>query len=276
MLALGFVLVAGAVTGVVAAPNPTEPSGASVFNVGQACTIKWDADSTGGWKDMNIQLMTGDNLNMIHITTIAQNVDATDATKNTYSYPCPNVTPNSAIYFYQFSSPSEPTNLLWTTRWTIASADGKTTTPTETTQPNGDKIPWGKGALVDPSTAVAPPSYLTNNQANGSANTTSAAAGSSSAPVATSIAVSTSPSAAATTPATTPAAGSSSHLAGSSSHAAGSSSSTARATATGSTTGASSSNSTGSTTNANANGAMTTAASGFAMIGAFVAALGLF
>ncbi|CAE6499379.1 unnamed protein product [Rhizoctonia solani] len=270
MLALGLAIVAGAVAGVVAAPNPTEPSGTSVFNVGQQCTIKWDPDTTSTWKNMNIQLMTGDNFNMIHLSTIAQNVDAT--TQTTYSYTCPDVTPNSAIYFYQFSSPTNVTDLLWTTRWTIASADGKTTPPTETTQPNGDKFPWGKGALVDPSTAVAPPSYLTNNQSNGSANTTSVVSASSAGPVVTSttpgqvvtsIVVATSPAAAATTPA-----------AGSSSHAAGSSSSSTRAASTGATTGASSSNSTGSTTTAN--GAATTTASGFAMIGALVAALGLF
>lgn len=268
MLALGLVVVAGAVAGVVAAPNPTEPSGSSVFNIGQQCTIKWDADSTKTWTKMNIQLMTGDNWNMVHITTVAQDIDATDATKNTYSYTCPDVTPTSAIYFYQFSDASEPTNLLWTTRWTIASADGQTTTPTETTQPNGDKIPWGKGALVDPSTAVAPPSYLTNNQANGSANSTSSAAAGSSAPAGSTVVAITSSPAAATTPAaaaTTPAA--------SSSHA--SSSSTARAATTGgATTGASSTNSTSQTS---ANGAISSSAvSGFAAIGAFVAALGLF
>lgn len=171
--AAGIVAV---VAGVVsAAPNPTEPSSTSVFNVGGTCSIKWDADSTAKWKSMSIQLMTGDNWNMIPITTVAQDIDATDATKNSFTYTCPEVTPTSAIYFYQFSSPSEPTNLLWTTRFTIADASGKTTTPTETTQPDGQSIPWGKGALVDPSTAVAPPSYL-----NSTAQTTGGATGSSS------------------------------------------------------------------------------------------------
>ncbi|KAJ1306397.1 hypothetical protein OPQ81_007402 [Rhizoctonia solani] len=265
MLALGLVLVAGAVTGVVAAPNPTEPSGTSVFNVGQQCTMKWDADATGGWKKMSVQLMTGDNLGMIHITTVAQDIDATDATKNTYSYTCPDVTPNSAIYFYQFSDPSEPSNLLWTTRWTIASASGQTTPPTEATQPKGDKIPWGKGALVDPSTAVPPPAYLTNNQSNGSANSTAPAVSSSSAAApATSVAASSTPVVGATTPA-----------AGSGTSKATGTSNTASPTHTGTTTGASASNSNGSTTTS-PNGAMTTTVSGFAAIGALVAALGLF
>lgn len=71
------------------------------------------------------------------------------------------VTPNSAIYFYQFSTPAAPTNLTWTTRFTIAAADGSTTPPENQNEPDGQNIPWGTGALVDPSTAVPPPSYLT-------------------------------------------------------------------------------------------------------------------
>ena len=103
------------------------------------------------------------------------------------------MTPNSAIYFYQFSSPSAPSNLTWTTRFTIAGADGSTTAPANQTQPDGQSIPWGLGALVDPSTAVAAPSYLVSSSATGgntvvvtasssaAAGTTSAAAGTTSA-----------------------------------------------------------------------------------------------
>jgi len=177
MFASNKIAVAGmvaVVAGVVsAAPNPTEPSAASVFKVGDACTIKWDTDATGTWTAMNIELMTGDNLNMIHLTTVAEDIDAT-ADKNTFTYTCPDVTPNSAIYFYQFSDPSDPKNLLWTTRWTMAGADGSTTPPTETTQPGGGAIPWGKGALVDPSTAVAAPSYLGGSQSGGTSASGSA------------------------------------------------------------------------------------------------------
>lgn len=175
-------IVAGVVS---AAPNPTEPSSASVFKVGDVCTIKWDADSTGKWKAMNIELMTGDNFSMVHLTTVAQDIDAT-AAKNTFTYTCPEVTPTSAIYFYQFSDPSDPTNLLWTTRWTMAAEDGTTTPPSETTQPDGKPIPWGTGALVDPSTAVAAPSYLGGSQSGGtsaSGSASSSATGSVSASV---------------------------------------------------------------------------------------------
>ncbi|CAE6334603.1 unnamed protein product [Rhizoctonia solani] len=267
MLALGFALVAGAVVGAAAAPNPTEPSGASVFNVGQQCSIKWDADATGTWKDMSIQLMTGDNWNMIHITTIAQNIDATDATKNTYTYTCPDVTPNSQIYFYQFSSPSDPKNLLWTTRWTLASASGETTPPSETTQPNGDKIGWGKGALVDPSTAVPAPAYLAGNNQAGSTNSTAAGAPST-------VVISSTASQTGTLSITStinPRPGVSSTTVVNTTPAA----STGRAATTGAPSAGASANN--QTTTTSANGALTnTAVSGFTLVGAFVAALGLF
>ncbi|CEL56379.1 hypothetical protein RSOLAG1IB_07765 [Rhizoctonia solani AG-1 IB] len=264
MLALGFAVVAGAVAGVVAAPNPTEPSGASVFNIGSQCTIKWDVDATGSWKDMSIQLMTGDNWNMIPITTIAQGIDATDATKNTYSYTCPEVTPTSTIYFYQFSSPSDPKNLLWTTRWTLASADGQTTPPTESTQPNGDKIPWGKGALVDPSTAVPPPAYLSgNNQAGGSTNATSST---SAAPITSSTGAAppatTAPGASSNPVVITSTASANTRLTSSSERAATTGTASASAAANNQTT--------------SVNGALTNGVSGITLVGAFVAALGLF
>ncbi|CAE6445911.1 hypothetical protein ACGC1H_003924 [Rhizoctonia solani] len=272
MLAVGLVLVAGAIAGVVGAPNPTEPSGSSVFNVGKECTIKWDADSTGSWKKMSIQLMTGDNWNMIPITTIAQDIDATDATKNTFTYTCPDVTPNSMIYFYQFSDPSDPKNLLWTTRWTLASADGQTTTPTETTQPNGDKIPWGKGALVDPSTAVPPPAYLSNNQGGNTATASAASSGTSIFVSISTLVTSATPAAGTTSAGTTPVI---TTIPAAGTTRAAASPSTTHAAATGSSTGTSSSNNSTSA-QTTANGATTTAVSGFAMMGAFVAALGLF
>ena len=84
------------------------------------------------------------------------------------------VTPNAAIYFYQFSTPALPTNLTWTTRFTIAAADGSTTDPANSTQPDGSAIPWGVGELVDESTAVAAPSYLSSSSS--SSDTTAAAA----------------------------------------------------------------------------------------------------
>ena len=67
------------------------------------------------------------------------------------------VTPNAAIYFYQFSTPALPTNLTWTTRFTIASASGATVPSPNQTQPDGQAIPWGTGSLTNPASASPPP-----------------------------------------------------------------------------------------------------------------------
>ncbi|KAL7280630.1 hypothetical protein ACG7TL_005568 [Trametes sanguinea] len=234
-------LLAGAAV-VRADPVPTAPGPGDVFKEGGQCTFTWDVDTTGQWKTMNVELMSGDNWNMIHITTVA-NLDGTDASKTTYSYDCPQVsllsyapalflpipissalscyrspndrlsmgipvssppdgqpaysvnsnalqlryallliplivTPNSAIYFYQFTSP-DAANRTWTTRFAIADASGNTTPPANSTQPDGQAIPWGVGGLVDPSNAVAAPSYLAAG-ATGSTGSTSGSTGSTS------------------------------------------------------------------------------------------------
>ncbi|KAI9509138.1 hypothetical protein F5148DRAFT_1148522 [Russula earlei] len=147
-LSLAFVALAD--------PIPTGPSPGQVFTEGSACTINWTPDTTGNWKIMNIELMTGNNFNMVHLTTVAT-VDGT-ASPGTFSYPCPPVTLHAPVYFYQFSHSA--TNLLWTGRFAISNQTGATEPAPNPTQPNGQAIPWGTGALVDSSTAVPPPSYL--------------------------------------------------------------------------------------------------------------------
>ena len=133
---------------------------------------------------MLIELKTGDNFNMIPLAGLdsspcslqprdAHNylteITTIDATKQTqFSYTCPSVcpsvklsryccridvvfaqvSPNSAIYFYEFSSNSS-TQKYWTTRFTITDLDGNSTPPSQTTQSNGDKIPWGNGTITD-------------------------------------------------------------------------------------------------------------------------------
>ena len=66
------------------------------------------------------------------------------------------VTPNAPIYFYQFTSPASKTT-YWTTRFTIADANGHADAAANATQANGDPIPWGVGGLTDPSKATPPP-----------------------------------------------------------------------------------------------------------------------
>ncbi|EKM50580.1 uncharacterized protein PHACADRAFT_263931 [Phanerochaete carnosa HHB-10118-sp] len=157
---LFFVTVLAAVA-VRADPSPSEPGPGAVYNEGSTCHISWGPDTSGTWNTMNIELMCGDNDDMIYMTTVAT-VDGTDATKTSFDYPCPQVTPNSAIYFYQFTSPNT-SDVTWTTRFAIADASGNTTPPANSTQPNGDSISWGIGTLVDPSTAVPEPSSGTGN-----------------------------------------------------------------------------------------------------------------
>jgi len=141
-LALTAILASGAALFAHAQVVPNEPSPGEVFNEGSSCHIGWagDTTSTTNWKNMTIQFMTGANLAMVPLSVVATGQDGTVA--GTFDYPCPEVTPNSAIYFYQFTSPGQPDQ--WTTRFTIASATGETTPPTNTT----DGIQWGTGQLA--------------------------------------------------------------------------------------------------------------------------------
>jgi len=137
-------------------PIPLEPSATSVFNEGGQCTTQWTADSTGVWKVMNIELMTGSNQQMVHLRTVGT-VDGTSTTNTTYSYPCLGVTPNSQIYFYQFTSPASP-DVLWTTRFTLADATGNSVPPDQQeTDASGKLVLWGTGKLKDPSLSDLPP-----------------------------------------------------------------------------------------------------------------------
>ncbi|KIK84663.1 hypothetical protein PAXRUDRAFT_152858 [Paxillus rubicundulus Ve08.2h10] len=139
-------------------PNPTNPGPGDVFIQGQPCTIAWDADSTGLWRNMTIELMTGDNFNMVDLTTVGT-VDGTDPTKNTFSYTCPQVSPHSPIYFYQFTS-SGSTGKTWTGRFTITDTPTNIVPPTESTQPDGSNIPWGTGSLIVGGSSILPQSTL--------------------------------------------------------------------------------------------------------------------
>jgi len=140
---------------------------------GSTCSISWsgDSNSTSNWSNMAIELMTGDNFNMVFLTTVTTGQDGTK--DGSFTWTCPQVTPYSAIYFYQFISPTESSDPQWTTRFAIASSSGTTTTPTNTTQPNGDQIAWGTGALVDASSASAAPAFA-SGATSGSVPATSA------------------------------------------------------------------------------------------------------
>ena len=136
---------------------PDEPSPGRVYNEGGDCHISWRADTTSpdAWKDMTIKLRTGSNLAMSDITVIATGLDGT--VDGVHDYPCPDVTPQAAVYFYEFTAPGAAADgATWTTRFTIADSTGATVAPENETQPNGDPIPWGVGRLESgtPSGAV--------------------------------------------------------------------------------------------------------------------------
>jgi len=140
--------------------EPNAPGPNETFTEGQNCHIGWagDTSSPTTWQNMAIELMTGSNEAMVHLTTVATGQDGTK--DGTFDYTCPQVTPNSPIYFYQFTAPATH-NVTWVTRFTIAAADGSVTPATETEQSNGQTVPWGTGALADPSTAIPPPAFDT-------------------------------------------------------------------------------------------------------------------
>ena len=49
--------------------DPSEPAPGTVFKQGETCTIQWAVDTTGTWTETNIELMTGSNLAMVHLTS---------------------------------------------------------------------------------------------------------------------------------------------------------------------------------------------------------------
>jgi hypothetical protein len=54
---------------VFADPVITLPDPGHIYNEGSTCQIGWTADTTGQWKAMNIQLMTGSNVLMVPLTS---------------------------------------------------------------------------------------------------------------------------------------------------------------------------------------------------------------
>ncbi|KAG0662916.1 hypothetical protein C6P46_003004 [Rhodotorula mucilaginosa] len=140
---------------------PTAPGPGEVFRVGQKCNIQWDLDTTGTWTSFEIQLMTGSNLNMV----VGSDLDGTTG-PGTIDFTCPQVTPNADIYFYQFTQAGAPTS--WTTRFTIAGADGSVTEPTETTA----GIAWGTGKLVGAAAAAGSGSAAGSAAAGSSSSAT--------------------------------------------------------------------------------------------------------
>jgi hypothetical protein len=60
--------------------TPTSPDASTVVKQGDQITALWTADPTGTWKDVEIQLMTGDNLNVSDAATTTVSVEWVHAT----------------------------------------------------------------------------------------------------------------------------------------------------------------------------------------------------
>ena len=73
-----LLLASLAVTAVFADPAPSAPGPGDVYNQGSQCKIEWTPDTTGAWKTMNIELMTGANLNMKHLTSTCSFLPTSD------------------------------------------------------------------------------------------------------------------------------------------------------------------------------------------------------
>ncbi|WAQ83642.1 hypothetical protein PtA15_4A90 [Puccinia triticina] len=152
-------------TGVV----PTAPGPGEAFKEGGDCPLSWNLDTTGKWTSFSVDLMSGSNNAMQLVTSVFKNKDGTKG-ETSYTWKCPAVTPNSAIYFYQFTQAGADTT--WTTRFAITSPSGDVTPPANSAQPNGGaQIPWGIGHLVGAGAASAPANTPTTAP-SATANTT--------------------------------------------------------------------------------------------------------
>lgn len=69
MLASLFFATVLAAVAVRADPDPSEPGPGAVYNEGSTCFVSWDPDTSGTWTTMNIELMCGDNADMIYMTS---------------------------------------------------------------------------------------------------------------------------------------------------------------------------------------------------------------
>ncbi|EIE87652.1 hypothetical protein RO3G_12363 [Rhizopus delemar RA 99-880] len=130
-------LVAAALAATIAdaAIAPSYPQPGTIQVEGQSYDITWN-------------FMTGSNTQQTVLKTIA-----TDVPANRLKYPfvAPAVDPYSAIYFFMFTGSNGDQE--WTTRFGIVpNANTNLTTEPQSTQPDGQAIPWGNGTLASNST----------------------------------------------------------------------------------------------------------------------------
>ncbi|KAL0076786.1 hypothetical protein J3Q64DRAFT_1840633 [Phycomyces blakesleeanus] len=182
-------LIMAAFSSVQASIAPSYPSPGTVWTEGKEYEILWADDGTSpslssGWSNFTIDFMTGDNLQQTRLSTVATGLNGAKA--SSYKWTAPTVTPHAAIYFFMFTNGADGS--AWTTRFGIVGADGALAEPTNSTQSDGSKIPWGTGSLAKGSSSES--SSTASSAAGGASMISSASSpavapvGSASAPVA--------------------------------------------------------------------------------------------
>ncbi|ORX58268.1 hypothetical protein DM01DRAFT_328624 [Hesseltinella vesiculosa] len=146
-LSLSLLFCASMITLSAANMAPSTPEPGTVWVEDK----EYDIDDKGlpsiseSWQDFRIELMTGEDENQVKLGTIASNVNPLD---KKITIRAPKVSPHAPIYFLMFSN--DHGEFAWTTRFAIVDAGLKQLAPEKSSQPNGQKIPWGIGKLAAP------------------------------------------------------------------------------------------------------------------------------
>ncbi|KAG1404217.1 hypothetical protein G6F60_004495 [Rhizopus arrhizus] len=157
-----LVVAALAATIADAAIAPSYPQPGTVQVVGQSYDITWTFDGKDANQTYQIDFMTGSNTQQTVLKTIATDVPAN---RLKYSFVAPAVHPYSAIYFFMFTGSNGDQE--WTTRFGIVpNANTNLTAEPESTQPDGQAIPWGNGTLASNSTTNSTASSAVSSSAD--------------------------------------------------------------------------------------------------------------
>ncbi|KAI9021695.1 hypothetical protein CLU79DRAFT_702634 [Phycomyces nitens] len=141
---IGVILVAFCViTNASLAPSVPEPG--TVWQAGKEYEIIWVRRLETQFLTNFLDLMTGDNDDQVFLDTIASNMSGSDSMS--YKWVVPEVDPHANIYFLMFTNDQD--EVAWTTRFTIVGPDNVQEEPEKSIQPDGQKIPWGIGKLVE-------------------------------------------------------------------------------------------------------------------------------
>ncbi|KAI8876197.1 hypothetical protein K501DRAFT_232421 [Backusella circina FSU 941] len=125
------------------------PDQNTIWKTGEEYELTWfDSDKVSNlgkkWKNMRVDLMTGDNGNQKFLKNFGKNIDAKMV--KSIKIKAPDVEPHAPVYFIMFSSPFG--QKVWSTRFAIAGQDGVVAPAENAAQPDGKPIPWGVGKLV--------------------------------------------------------------------------------------------------------------------------------